>query len=129
MRTTPWEVHAHPVVPLQTKCHQYWPDPPDIMEHDSFQIRCQSEDCTIAYVFREMLVTNTEVSGALAVGGLGAHSLEAGARPASVALGTTVLVLLCTFTWRAFHGRASTHMHSSTIHDSQWVDIAHVHWW
>ncbi|TKC39868.1 hypothetical protein EI555_020562 [Monodon monoceros] len=30
------------------------------MEHGSFRIRCQSEDCTIAYVFREMLVTNTE---------------------------------------------------------------------
>ncbi|KAI5138286.1 Tyrosine-Protein Phosphatase Non-Receptor Type 3 [Manis pentadactyla] len=44
----------------RTKCHQYWPDPPDVMEHGSFHIRCQSEDCTIAYVFREMLVTNTE---------------------------------------------------------------------
>lgn len=44
----------------RTKCHQYWPDPPDVVEHGSFHIRCQSEDCTIAYVFREMLVTNTE---------------------------------------------------------------------
>uniref|UniRef100_A0A9L0S6B8 Band 4.1-like protein 5 n=1 Tax=Equus caballus TaxID=9796 RepID=A0A9L0S6B8_HORSE len=44
----------------RTKCHQYWPDPPDVMEYGSFHIRCQSEDCTIAYVFREMLVTNTE---------------------------------------------------------------------
>ncbi|GAB5580001.1 tyrosine-protein phosphatase non-receptor type 3 isoform X3 [Prionailurus iriomotensis] len=44
----------------RTKCHQYWPDPPDVMEHGNFHIRCQSEDCTIAYVFREMLVTNTE---------------------------------------------------------------------
>ncbi|XP_007950133.1 tyrosine-protein phosphatase non-receptor type 3 [Orycteropus afer afer] len=44
----------------RTKCHQYWPDPPDVMEHGSFHIRCQSEDCTIAYVFREMLVTNSE---------------------------------------------------------------------
>ncbi|XP_059513583.1 tyrosine-protein phosphatase non-receptor type 3 isoform X5 [Myotis daubentonii] len=44
----------------RTKCHQYWPDPPDVAEHGSFHIRCQSEDCTIAYVFREMLVTNTE---------------------------------------------------------------------
>nr|XP_025858469.1 tyrosine-protein phosphatase non-receptor type 3 [Vulpes vulpes] len=43
-----------------TKCHQYWPDPPDVMEHGNFHIRCQSEDCTLAYVFREMLVTNTE---------------------------------------------------------------------
>ncbi|XP_036711078.1 tyrosine-protein phosphatase non-receptor type 3 isoform X3 [Balaenoptera musculus] len=44
----------------RTKCHQYWPYPPEVMEHGSFHIRCQSEDCTIAYVFREMLVTNTE---------------------------------------------------------------------
>ncbi|XP_053777905.1 tyrosine-protein phosphatase non-receptor type 3 isoform X4 [Desmodus rotundus] len=44
----------------RTKCHQYWPDPPDVAEHGNFHIRCQSEDCTIAYVFREMLVTNTE---------------------------------------------------------------------
>uniref|UniRef100_A0A7N5P6P5 Band 4.1-like protein 5 n=1 Tax=Ailuropoda melanoleuca TaxID=9646 RepID=A0A7N5P6P5_AILME len=44
----------------RTKCHQYWPDPPDVMEHGHFHIRCVSEDCTLAYVFREMLVTNTE---------------------------------------------------------------------
>ncbi|KAK2120135.1 hypothetical protein P7K49_001521 [Saguinus oedipus] len=43
-----------------TKCHQYWPDPPDVMDHGSFHIQCQSEDCTIAYVSREMLVTNTQ---------------------------------------------------------------------
>lgn len=44
----------------RTKCHQYWPDPPDIMDHGIFHIQCQTEDCTIAYVSREMLVTNTE---------------------------------------------------------------------
>ncbi|GAB1288532.1 Tyrosine-protein phosphatase non-receptor type 3 [Apodemus speciosus] len=44
----------------RTKCHQYWPDPPDIMDHGIFHIQCQAEDCTIAYVSREMLVTNTE---------------------------------------------------------------------
>lgn len=67
---------------LQTKCHQYWPDPPDVMDHGIFHIQCQAEDCTIAYVSREMLVTNTEVS--LALGGMvewqvvvpmGSHSL------------------------------------------------------
>lgn len=57
------------------------------MEHGSFHIRCQSEDCTIAYVFREMLVTNTEVSGARvagAVGDPGGHKLKAGAKLASI---------------------------------------------
>uniref|UniRef100_A0A8I5R0J4 Tyrosine-protein phosphatase non-receptor type n=2 Tax=Papio anubis TaxID=9555 RepID=A0A8I5R0J4_PAPAN len=44
----------------RTKCHQYWPDPPDVMDYGSFHIQCQSEDCTIAYVSREMLVTNTQ---------------------------------------------------------------------
>lgn len=47
---------------LQTKCHQYWPDPPDVMEYGSFRVKCHSEDCTIAYVIREMVVTNVEVS-------------------------------------------------------------------
>ncbi|KAF7479611.1 tyrosine-protein phosphatase non-receptor type 3 [Marmota monax] len=45
---------------VNTKCHQYWPDPPDVMDHGIFHIQCQTEDCTIAYVSREMLVTNTE---------------------------------------------------------------------
>ncbi|XP_053121870.1 tyrosine-protein phosphatase non-receptor type 3 isoform X3 [Hemicordylus capensis] len=44
----------------RTKCHHYWPDPPDIMEYGNFRVKCQSEDCTIAYVFREMLITNIE---------------------------------------------------------------------
>eukprot|EP00075_Anas_platyrhynchos_P018350 XP_027307603.1 tyrosine-protein phosphatase non-receptor type 3 isoform X2 [Anas platyrhynchos] len=44
----------------RTKCHQYWPDPPDVMEYGSFRVKCHSEDCTIAYVIREMVVTNVE---------------------------------------------------------------------
>uniref|UniRef100_A0A8C0F592 protein-tyrosine-phosphatase n=1 Tax=Bubo bubo TaxID=30461 RepID=A0A8C0F592_BUBBB len=46
----------------RTKCHQYWPDPPDVMEYGSFRVRCHSEDCTIAYVVREMVITNVEVN-------------------------------------------------------------------
>ncbi|XP_010190570.1 PREDICTED: tyrosine-protein phosphatase non-receptor type 3 isoform X2 [Mesitornis unicolor] len=44
----------------RTKCHQYWPNPPDVMEYGSFRVRCHSEDCTIAYVVREMVITNVE---------------------------------------------------------------------
>ncbi|XP_042328260.1 tyrosine-protein phosphatase non-receptor type 3 isoform X3 [Sceloporus undulatus] len=44
----------------RTKCHHYWPDPPDIVEYGNFRIKCRSEDCTIAYVFREILITNIE---------------------------------------------------------------------
>ncbi|NXP76654.1 PTN3 phosphatase, partial [Ramphastos sulfuratus] len=44
----------------RTKCHQYWPDPPDVMDYGRFRVRCHSEDCTIAYVVREMVMTNVE---------------------------------------------------------------------
>ncbi|XP_030060545.1 tyrosine-protein phosphatase non-receptor type 3 isoform X2 [Microcaecilia unicolor] len=44
----------------RTKCHQYWPDLPDVMEYGNFRVKCLSEDCTLAYIFREMLVTNIE---------------------------------------------------------------------
>uniref|UniRef100_A0A8D2P6P5 Tyrosine-protein phosphatase n=1 Tax=Zosterops lateralis melanops TaxID=1220523 RepID=A0A8D2P6P5_ZOSLA len=44
----------------RTKCHQYWPDPPDVMEYGCFRVKCHSEDCTIAYVVREMVITNVE---------------------------------------------------------------------
>ncbi|XP_060103808.1 tyrosine-protein phosphatase non-receptor type 3 isoform X2 [Heteronotia binoei] len=44
----------------RTKCHHYWPDPPDVMEYGNFRVKCRSEDCTIAYVFREMVITNIE---------------------------------------------------------------------
>ncbi|KAM5156728.1 tyrosine-protein phosphatase non-receptor type 3 isoform 4-T5 [Mantella aurantiaca] len=51
----------------RTKCHQYWPDPPDLMEYGKFKVKCNSEDCTIAYVFREMMITNTETGEELPV--------------------------------------------------------------
>ncbi|XP_060637424.2 tyrosine-protein phosphatase non-receptor type 3 isoform X2 [Anolis sagrei] len=44
----------------RTKCHPYWPDPPAIVEFGNFRIKCCTEDCTIAYVFREILITNIE---------------------------------------------------------------------
>ncbi|XP_018416168.1 PREDICTED: tyrosine-protein phosphatase non-receptor type 3 [Nanorana parkeri] len=51
----------------RTKCHQYWPDPPDLMEYGKFKVKCNSEDCTIAYVYREMIITNTETGEELPV--------------------------------------------------------------
>ncbi|XP_028557539.2 tyrosine-protein phosphatase non-receptor type 3 isoform X1 [Podarcis muralis] len=44
----------------RTKCHPYWPDPPDVLDYGNFRVKCRSEDCTIAYVFREMVITNIE---------------------------------------------------------------------
>ncbi|XP_077125675.1 tyrosine-protein phosphatase non-receptor type 3 isoform X1 [Ranitomeya variabilis] len=51
----------------RTKCQQYWPDPPDVMEYGNFRVTCNTEDCTIAYVFREMILTNTETGEELPV--------------------------------------------------------------
>ncbi|MGH0149635.1 UNVERIFIED_CONTAM: hypothetical protein FKN15_029478 [Acipenser sinensis] len=62
-----WEQHCAVIVMLTTltergkpKCHQYWPDPPEVKEYGNFQVCCHSEDCNIAYVFRELTITNTE---------------------------------------------------------------------
>ncbi|KAM3928940.1 tyrosine-protein phosphatase non-receptor type 3 isoform 2-T2 [Leptodactylus fuscus] len=51
----------------RTKCHQYWPDPPDVMEYGNFRVTCNSEDCTIAFVFREIILTNKETGEELPV--------------------------------------------------------------
>lgn len=117
------------MVSLQTKCHQYWPDPPDVMEHGSFHIRCQSEDCTIAYVFREMLVTNTEVSSPHTVSGPGEGIVQRqmlNEQPLWALIKPYFQV--CSpgehFTK---HTRTSTHIHSSTIHNSQQVKQPSVH--
>ncbi|XP_067861248.1 tyrosine-protein phosphatase non-receptor type 3-like isoform X1 [Heptranchias perlo] len=64
---TVWEQGSSLIVMLTTltergrvKCHQYWPDPPEVCKYGSFQVTCHSEDCSIAYVFREMTLTNLE---------------------------------------------------------------------
>ncbi|XP_078394768.1 tyrosine-protein phosphatase non-receptor type 3-like isoform X1 [Cetorhinus maximus] len=62
-----WEQESSLIVMLTTltergrvKCHQYWPDPPEVCKYGSFQVACHSEDYSIAYVFREMTLTNLE---------------------------------------------------------------------
>ncbi|KAJ8340776.1 hypothetical protein SKAU_G00330670 [Synaphobranchus kaupii] len=62
-----WEQHAHVIVMLTTltergrpKCHQYWPDPPEVRAYGSLEVCCHSEECNLAYVFRELTVTNVE---------------------------------------------------------------------
>ncbi|KAG9331015.1 hypothetical protein JZ751_020438 [Albula glossodonta] len=42
------------------KCHQYWPDPPEVREYGGLQVCCHSEECNLAYVFREFTLTNTK---------------------------------------------------------------------
>ncbi|XP_066435194.1 tyrosine-protein phosphatase non-receptor type 3 isoform X2 [Eleutherodactylus coqui] len=51
----------------RTKCQQYWPHPPDVMEYGNFRVTCSCEDCTIAYVFREMVLTNKQTGEELPV--------------------------------------------------------------
>ncbi|XP_053323226.1 tyrosine-protein phosphatase non-receptor type 3 isoform X2 [Spea bombifrons] len=51
----------------RTKCQQYWPDPPDVLEYGNFRVKCLSEDCTIAFVFREMIISNAETGEELTV--------------------------------------------------------------
>lgn len=126
------EVNSRTVVPLQTKCHQYWPDPPDVVEHGNFHIRCQSEDCTIAYVFRDMLVTNTQVSSAPGWAWPG----EGGAQRPALSQRPLRSLHRCPSRSAARSHPVSTNEHLSkgrahvpliTVHSSQHVGPAHVH--
>ncbi|ROL47774.1 Tyrosine-protein phosphatase non-receptor type 3 [Anabarilius grahami] len=45
----------------RTKCHQYWPHPPEVRDYGYLQVCCHSEECNLAYVTRELTVTNTQL--------------------------------------------------------------------
>ncbi|MBN3321927.1 PTN3 phosphatase, partial [Atractosteus spatula] len=62
-----WEQNSAIIVMLttltergRTKCHQYWPDPQEVRDYGRLRVCCHSEECNIAYVFRELTLTNTE---------------------------------------------------------------------
>ncbi|XP_026084293.1 tyrosine-protein phosphatase non-receptor type 3-like isoform X1 [Carassius auratus] len=44
----------------RTKCHQYWPHPPEVRDYGILQVCCHSEECNLAYVTRELTLTNTQ---------------------------------------------------------------------
>ncbi|XP_030639282.1 tyrosine-protein phosphatase non-receptor type 3 [Chanos chanos] len=44
----------------RTKCHQYWPHPPEVKDYGCLQVCCHSEECNLAYVTREMTLTHTQ---------------------------------------------------------------------
>ncbi|TRY84566.1 hypothetical protein DNTS_001311 [Danionella cerebrum] len=44
----------------RTKCHQYWPHPPEARDYGHLQVCCHSEECNLAFVTREMTLTNTQ---------------------------------------------------------------------
>uniref|UniRef100_A0A8C9T8S5 protein-tyrosine-phosphatase n=1 Tax=Scleropages formosus TaxID=113540 RepID=A0A8C9T8S5_SCLFO len=69
-----WEQQVHIIIMLTTltergrpKCHQYWPDPPELLKYGTLQVRCHSEECNLAYVSRELVLTNTETGEERAV--------------------------------------------------------------
>ncbi|KAI5620859.1 tyrosine-protein phosphatase non-receptor type 3, partial [Silurus asotus] len=45
----------------RTKCHQYWPHPPEVKDYNYLQVRCHSEECNLAYVTRELTLTHTQL--------------------------------------------------------------------
>ncbi|KAF4075935.1 hypothetical protein AMELA_G00224600 [Ameiurus melas] len=45
----------------RTKCHQYWPHPPEVKDYDYLQVCCHSEECNLAYVTREITLTHTQL--------------------------------------------------------------------
>lgn len=44
----------------RTKCHQYWPHPPDVRDYGNLQVCCHSEEGNLTYVTREFTLTNTQ---------------------------------------------------------------------
>ncbi|KAG7317820.1 hypothetical protein KOW79_018855 [Hemibagrus wyckioides] len=45
----------------KTKCHQYWPHPPEMKDYDYLQVCCHSEECNLTYVIRELTLTHTKL--------------------------------------------------------------------
>lgn len=65
---TVWEQGVSVIIMLttltergRTKCHQYWPHPPEEKNYADLKVCCHSEDCNLAYVTRELTLTHTEL--------------------------------------------------------------------
>ncbi|XP_062842012.1 tyrosine-protein phosphatase non-receptor type 3 [Trichomycterus rosablanca] len=63
-----WEQDVSVIIMLTTltergraKCHQYWPHPPEVKDYEYLQVCCHSEECNLAYVTRELTLTNTQL--------------------------------------------------------------------
>ncbi|XP_028983719.1 tyrosine-protein phosphatase non-receptor type 3 [Betta splendens] len=64
---TVWEQQAHTIIMLttltergRTKCHQYWPHPPEVKDYGHMRVKCHSEECNLAYVTRQFTLTDTQ---------------------------------------------------------------------
>ncbi|CAG11918.1 unnamed protein product, partial [Tetraodon nigroviridis] len=63
-----WEQQIHTIIMLttltergRTKCHQYWPHPPEVKEYGHLRVKCHSEECNLVYVTRHFTLTHTQV--------------------------------------------------------------------
>ncbi|XP_075868988.1 tyrosine-protein phosphatase non-receptor type 3 isoform X2 [Nelusetta ayraudi] len=64
---TVWEQRIHTIIMLttltergRTKCHQYWPHPPEAREYGPMRVKCHSEECNLVYVTRQFTLTHTQ---------------------------------------------------------------------
>ncbi|XP_068998949.1 tyrosine-protein phosphatase non-receptor type 3 isoform X1 [Embiotoca jacksoni] len=71
---TVWEQQTHTIIMLttltergRTKCHQYWPHPPEVKHYGHIQVKCHSEECNLAYVTRQFTLTHTQLGEERAV--------------------------------------------------------------
>ncbi|XP_045900276.1 tyrosine-protein phosphatase non-receptor type 3 [Micropterus dolomieu] len=65
---TVWEQQIHTIIMLttltergRTKCHQYWPHPPEAKDYGHMRVKCHSEECNLAYVTRQFTLTHTQL--------------------------------------------------------------------
>lgn len=71
---TVWEQQSHTIIMLttltergRTKCHQYWPHPPEVKDYGHLRVKCHSEECNLAYVTRQFTLTHTQLGEERAV--------------------------------------------------------------
>uniref|UniRef100_A0A3Q1FBD1 protein-tyrosine-phosphatase n=1 Tax=Acanthochromis polyacanthus TaxID=80966 RepID=A0A3Q1FBD1_9TELE len=71
---TVWEQQTHTIIMLttltergRTKCHQYWPHPPEVKDYGPMRVKCHSEECNLAYVTRQFTLTHTQLGEERAV--------------------------------------------------------------
>ncbi|KAM9723839.1 tyrosine-protein phosphatase non-receptor type 3 isoform 4-T7 [Menidia menidia] len=52
---------------FETKCHQYWPHPPEVKDYGHLRVKCHSEECNLAYVTRQFTLKHTQLGEERAV--------------------------------------------------------------
>ncbi|XP_038146953.1 tyrosine-protein phosphatase non-receptor type 3 isoform X3 [Cyprinodon tularosa] len=52
---------------FETKCHQYWPHPPEVKDYGHLSVKCHSEECNLAYVTRQFTLRHKKLGEERAV--------------------------------------------------------------